>query len=546
MCVAVMVPSLCSVNMLLAVLMLVSWTTSAWSDNLSGLYMNVDEVGFESREQVENVLNFAQQTMTAVKDVMDKQNMETVSGLLKGLSNFANVVPFIGPMFACANMLMAFVPQHDPVMQEIKEGFTEVNRKLDSLSIQVSNLATDVEWFTYANVYSQDEVRILNAWKKYERFFKDRNSNDISYLAKVFVNYYEYTQVEASVENLYHYLTVRDTSLSESLNNLLRKKFKCDLKKILNYNFYFSSLLMKGISLNNFYWKLIGYNTTEIEVEHIQMFKNVFAAQSEVVDFCLNNHAQYVLEDVVEIAKLVSSNNMQGIADKVKGFLDDKYDWYKWVVVVYKKSRESGEYIFVYDTMTKIPVNADLIVAVAYTQKADIDRDELEILNKAFSRCVREYIWICKNIEKYHIIEYPTGFELTFEHYVKITHSTYNKYYFAETPAPNLTLNCNINSYQYKTALHYSKTLPTPCNTKCKNNARCKRLLDSREALCECRDGFYGETCESKIDTNMMTDIEKLHLPIVKTTSARLANIEYKLNEILNKIQGQYEFGSTL
>lgn len=535
-----MVPPRCLVNMLLAGLILVSWATAVTCSTLDGVYFTEKELDFETRTKIESGLNTAKEIVSVVTEKLSKkESLETVTGLMKGLSKFASAVPFIGPAFAVINMVMLFVPQHDPVLREVKAGFREVNRKLDSLSLQVSNLATDVEWYNYASVYSQDEVRILSAWNKYEEFFRDHNLNEINYLAKVFVNYYEYTQVESSVDSLYHYLTVEGTALSGNLNNLLRKKFKCDLKKILNYNLYFNSLLMKGITLHNFYWNLIGYKTTDKLEEDKKMFKNIFSAQSKVVDSCLEDHMDYVKEDVVEKAKLVSYDNLQGIADKVKGFLDNKYDFYKWVVLAYKSSKETYKFLEVFDTMTKIPIDNDLTIAIAYIQKADIPEADLNNLEIALTRCPIGGCVGCLMPNEDSSYNY-LGHEFTMNvvEYAKRTHATYDKNDFAENPTANLTLECRIAGSEYKTAIYYSRTL-SPCDgpdTKCQNDGTCKRLLDSPDALCECQDGFYGDTCETKVDTEILLDVLKLPLSTVTPTGVRLADIESKLNEILAKL----------
>lgn len=151
--------------------------------------------------------------------------------------------------------------------------------------------------------------------------------NNFKYLAEIFTNYY-YTQAEASVINLYHYLTVNSTSLSENLNNLLKRKFKCDIHEIGKYNLYFSSLLWKGLVLKEVYWKLIGFDSSGKEAEHAQMFKNVYEAQKEVVEYCLDNYEQYMKNDMEEIGKALNPENKQHIANQVKTALDKKYSWY--------------------------------------------------------------------------------------------------------------------------------------------------------------------------------------------------------------------------
>lgn len=181
---------------------------------------------------------------------MGNTDTTKLTSVLKGLTNFASLAPGLGALSSVINMILIFIPQDDPVLNQVKKGFAKVNRELDSLSIQISNLATDVEWFNYASVYSQDEVRILSAWRKFSEFFKTHGLNDFKHLAEIFTNYYEYTQAESSVINLYRYLTVSSTSLSGNLNDLLKRKFKCDIHEIGKYNLYFSSLLWKGMVLN--------------------------------------------------------------------------------------------------------------------------------------------------------------------------------------------------------------------------------------------------------------------------------------------------------
>ncbi|KAM7371355.1 hypothetical protein PAMP_008608 [Pampus punctatissimus] len=44
--------------------------------------------------------------------------------------------------------------EDDPVLNEVKQGFADVNRKLHSLAIHMSSLVIDVEWFNYISVYS--------------------------------------------------------------------------------------------------------------------------------------------------------------------------------------------------------------------------------------------------------------------------------------------------------------------------------------------------------------------------------------------------------
>lgn len=260
-----------STSMLLAsLILLLYWTTSSarshdsTSTDLSPPHRVKSVLPFRTREEVAASMQTAKDVLNFINDRIGKKNVESLTSVLKGISNIASLAPVIGGLVSpIVNVVLAFVPQENP-LKELREGFSQVNRKLDSLSLQISNLATDVEWFNYASVYSQDEVRILSAWKKFEEFRENsglvKTAEDRLRLAEIFTNYYENTAVEASVANLYHYLTVSSTSLSGNLNGLLKKKFKCSIREIGKYNIYFSSLLWRGMVLNQLYWNLVGFN----------------------------------------------------------------------------------------------------------------------------------------------------------------------------------------------------------------------------------------------------------------------------------------------
>lgn len=192
--------------MLLASLLFLYWTTSSArprdpvTADLSPPYRARRDLPEDSRDQADQVLNAVKDSLSLFKDVMENINPDKVVGVIKSLSNFASLAPGIGGVVSSViSMVLVFIPQDDPVLKAVKEGFAEVNRKMDSLSIQISDLATDVEWFSYISVYSQDELRILNAWRKFNEFRESgelMRGEDKWRLAQIFTNYYENTGAE--------------------------------------------------------------------------------------------------------------------------------------------------------------------------------------------------------------------------------------------------------------------------------------------------------------------------------------------------------------
>ncbi|XP_042072226.1 cephalotoxin-like protein [Haplochromis burtoni] len=507
-------------SMLLASLLFLYWTTSSArprdpvTADLSPPYRARRDLPEDSRDQADQVLNAVKDSLSLFKDVMENNNPDKVVGVIKSLSNFASLAPGIGGVVSSViSMVLVFIPQDDPVLKEVKEGFAEVNRKMDSLSIQISDLATDVEWFSYISVYSQDELRILNAWRKFNEFRESgelMRGEDKRRLAQIFTNYYENTGAETGMTNLYHYLTVTSTSLSGNINELLKRKFKCDTSQIGKYNLYLSSLLWKGMLVNQFYWKLLGLNTAAKEAEHTQMFKKVSEAQISAVQFCLTNYEQFMKNDVIETAKAHSANNKQAIAVQVKTVLDQKYNWYSWVVVVCDTHKERK---YVFYNMTKIPVDS-VTVAVGYTLKEEQDTKAAAVV-KELDVCHPEPNYFhtvpqtdCDQMAQNILNSNCEVDGVSVGQFLKVMHSMKFKWDdLVEVPAAMKSFHCWwddwIPDFVGDIYIHYSRSLAVCNPDTCLNGGQCKRLLDSNQHLCDCPDSYLGDRCEHKMNTTV-------------------------------------------
>lgn len=329
-------------------------------------------------------------------------------------------------------------------------------------------------------------------------------------LAQIFTNYYENTGAETGMTNLYHYLTVTSTSLSGNINELLKRKFKCDTSQIGKYNLYLSSLLWKGMLVNQFYWKLLGLNTAAKEAEHTQMFKKVSEAQISAVQFCLTNYEQFMKNDVIETAKAHSANNKQAIAVQVKTVLDQKYNWYSWVVVVCDTHKERK---YVFYNMTKIPVDS-VTVAVGYTLKEEQDTKAAAVV-KELDVCHPEPNYFhtvpqtdCDQMAQNILNSNCEVDGVSVGQFLKVMHSMKFKWDdLVEVPAAMKSFHCWwddwIPDFVCDIYIHYSRSLAVCNPDTCLNGGQCKRLLDSNQHLCDCPDSYLGDRCEHKMNTTV-------------------------------------------
>nr|XP_046258721.1 uncharacterized protein LOC124066417 [Scatophagus argus] len=511
-------------SMLLA-LMILYWTTSSVKSDLP----------YEARDRAEKILEHVKSDLSLFQTAVEiADKTKTLTGMMKNLANFAALAPGIGAVLSSAiNIILVFIPEDNPVLNEVKKGFAEVNRKLDSLSVQITNLATDVEWYNYVSIYSQDEVCILGTWKKFDEFFKNHRSNNFNYLAESFVNYYEYTKTEACVANLYHYLTVRDQSLSKNINDMLIRKFQCS-SEVGKYNFYLTSLLLKGTVLNKVYWKLTDFNAAHKDAEHAQMFKNVFENQLAALQVCETKYEEYASNTVKEMAKSLNADNKLEFAKQVKQELDKKLSWYNWVVLVYDKSEEKAGNIKVF-SVSKIS-SGDFIVALENTLKEDMHHSSMVYYSE---KCFNEGEPCQLPCSGSHEQD-PMGTLHHLESFSKIPYATYKEGLVTVVPEPSYQRTCMLDGYNYKLSLYDSGRL-TPCQSHpCKNEGECKELMKTNDWLCVCPTGYSGDECENTVDTTLTENAQTLFpLSVIKSTSQKLKSMESKLDKIITLMTPQ-------
>ncbi|XP_029997060.1 uncharacterized protein LOC115424097 [Sphaeramia orbicularis] len=552
-------PRTSSIVLWFSLILFVYWTTSAAESHdpspadLSALRRLKRELDSTTKERVQSGFQVGVNFLTTVTDVTNQIQPKKLASVFKGLANLASLAPGIGSLvISFVNVVLAFVPQED----ELSNGFDEVNRRLDLLAFQISDLAKEVEWSNFASVYSQDETPILNAWRKLDELQKNlklvKSEEEKLRLAEIFVNFYENSETESSVANIYHYLTVTGTSLSKNINSLLKDKFKCSISEIGRFNLYLSSLLWKGMFLNQLYWKLIGFSSSHKQDEHNSMFKNVFKAQNDTLQYCLDKFDEYLVKDVEVFTKKFTKYQKEEIAADVRKNLDEKYFWYNWTVMVYDKYYEAN-YNLVY--MWRVPVG-DLVVAVGYTHKEE-DRDDADV-GPAIQRCFANTQ--CRDFkEKYldcHITVLPEDDPNIEVDYRNLTDYTRFLNYVEDhyppqvisTPPVFKKVVCLNPVMRHAVNFYLSRRLPV-CSSPdyCQHGGVCRRLLDSNEHLCDCPDGYYGNRCENSTSTFQNVDIGFL-VPDITTLNTKLDQIQDKLDRIMrtcgSTVSGNVSIGS--
>lgn len=264
-----------------------------------------------------------------------------VLGIFSKLAKVASALSFVG---ALVSFIFSFIPQQDPTLEFMKVQFSEVNRKLDSISLQINSLAEEMEWTAYASIYSNDENNIKNSWTKLREFIDSASAaqteKEKTRLAERFTTFYENTGTESSIHNFHSYLTESNpASLNKNLLILVTQKSKGDFKTLVQFTAYFTSLMVTGLQLNLYYYALKGYDGEHKAKEAVTQLTNVHAKIQDVLIGCADSFEIWAEKDVQQIGTKPLPDNKH-LAFTVKEHLDKKFNWYEWTVIVHDKKDE--------------------------------------------------------------------------------------------------------------------------------------------------------------------------------------------------------------
>ncbi|XP_061096169.1 uncharacterized protein LOC133127368 [Conger conger] len=432
------------------------------------------------------------------------ETIKKVLHIIDGLAAFASALSFAG---ALVGFIFAFIPKQNPTLEFMKVQFSEVNRKLDSIALQIESLAKEMEWAAYASVYSRDENNIKNAWTKLREFIDSaaaaETEEEKTRFAERFTKFYETTGTESSVYNLHAYLTESNpASLNQNLLELVTEKSKGDFKTLVQFTSYFTSLMVTGLQLNLYYYALKGYDGKNKAEEAVTHLTNVRAKIQAVMIQCTDNFEAWAKGDVESIGTKPFQDNVH-LAFSIKEHLDKKFNWYEWTIIVHDRKDEDRTF-------------GNSITVIAQ------DKAVIHLLHREKGFHVNEGIktemtneWNNKDtLCKAKKLNWPIIFKAKTMQHVEYIHEQPD---FSQTLDNNLVqLKCPniLHNYQghqwygdYTTTTVYLRSQELVENSACFdvncNNGKCRQIKDTSGGICQCEKMFYGPTCKGSVQEDI-------------------------------------------
>ncbi|XP_050959424.1 SE-cephalotoxin [Labeo rohita] len=472
---------------------------------LYGCFCTAD-ISISQVSQVEKGISLSKdflQTINVVAGAISEykeKDLASLFGMLgKVFHSLGKVAASIGFIGSLISFIFAFIPKSNPMFEFMKEQFAQVNRKLDSLSLQISTLQTEIEWTTYASTYGKDENVIKNSWAKLTEFIKTApvasTQEEKTRLAERFTTFYENTGTENSIANFHRYLTENSpVSLNKNLLKLVIEKSNGDFNVLVQYSTYFTTLMVSGLKLNVFYYKLKGYDGEAKAQEAVTQLYNTLSSIQDALIECAGDFEKWAYKDAVKISSQRFSDTKTLTSD-IKNHLERKFHWFKWVVIAHSKEAKNE---FTFGRSIYVDVQEKTSVHLIHQEKGSaVDQIIKENVRSSLQKELSQIIPLQCETMKAKLLH---RFGAKIISHTRFLHAVTKPSDYAQTDMADIEMNCQSAHRNFNFFLKGKNiVVKPPCSDVNCNNGECKSIKDTTIVFCKCHKMFHGPACEESV-----------------------------------------------
>lgn len=459
--------------------------------------------------QIEKASALSKEAFKGLDDVAkwvteSKDKTQKIQKILKVFDVFGKMSSSFGFLGALISLIFAFIPKHDPVFEFMKEQFAEVNRKLDSVSLQIETLQKEMQWANYASSYGKDENAIKNSWARLKELMDNApiatTAEQKSRLAEQFTSFYLATGTESSVANLYRYITDHSgVSLNKNLLQLVTEKSNGDFKVLTQYSSYFTALMVSGLQMNVFYYKLKGYNAEAKAQESATQLSDTLLAIQDALIKCANDFEKWAKLDAQKLGTEPFSN-IKHLAEDIKKHLEEKFIWYDWFVIAHSRD---AEHEYTYGQSIDLIVQDKTIVHLVHREKKAIPNPT--IVDQFKSNWLKQTI-----TPDQCLVGFLQRLDAKSVSHIQWLHAVKKPSDYTQTANADVEFSCYYLMYgdgPLRNFIIFLKSQDVVKNPPCSNikchNGECIAIKDTTQGFCRCHKMYRGSTCEESIQNEI-------------------------------------------
>ncbi|XP_062616383.1 uncharacterized protein LOC134278078 [Saccostrea cucullata] len=250
------------------------------------------------------------------------------ASLIKISGKVTKYLEAFSPVLGLFQMLLP-----DDQSNEIEEGFARMDAKFDQLFNRIDDLGDEQQKISLKTQFGAYEKKITLFSKRLDDYLKSKGKSE-----NIFMETYDNKTFDENVRQLYMAM-IKPASgpLSDSIPALVReftnenrKDTEMVMKRILH-------LIIQGAAIEMAYYSLTDdeerYNKTKHDWEE-KIFKLIDHIR-EIDEDMRYNYMDQVKEDISVLSAKMYGRSNKDFADTLYKFLSQKYEWRKWVVVVF-------------------------------------------------------------------------------------------------------------------------------------------------------------------------------------------------------------------
>ncbi|CAN9505108.1 unnamed protein product [Ophioblennius macclurei] len=491
--------------------------------------------------------------LEAVKKV-GKFVVSNAVGALSSAIPFLRLIQPHGTLIAaCVNLAMLPLNAIDRRVND-QRMLEAIKYEFEDLKLQVARNHQEQIYQTWASsVFSKPEKHINLAWESYKTLIKSllqvRTDQEKDKHLKEFVE--SYNKYKPAIADLRRILTVDKVSFTADMGDQLGQHVNCHEKELIEYTQFINKLIYKGITMNEFYDKVMKLNTNARAKQNSDIAYDVASAMFHVHMSCIINSIEAVKKDLQGMIQNVKHRS--DLAKAIRDFLDQTYNRYDWMVIAFISKHSNHKVV---ETLNKHVLagftevsKEGVTVAVARQVKgshslvAEVTQVILECVpKKTLCYKVRETLGRCKSnvrIQSGRVVPVTSTYS-ALHAYIHKAHDSHNAKEFdiqesvypeeisSQTPfiyKGECEKSPGVKHGKYVVLIKSDEEIRTkdPCDKlSCgrANQGRCVRVPGMFLAMCSCKKPFYGKHCEKSLE-EYQRELQREVGPIFKDRRSR-------------------------